>query len=147
MIAYLETAEGTTSDQLQGFFIGWPNPPSPETHLRLLLNSAHVVLAVDDQTSMVVGFATAVTDGVLSAYIPLLEVLPTYQGQGIGRELMRRMIERLSGLYMVDLLCEPDLQSFYSKLGMQPASGMLVRNYAHQSGSPEPPADTMGPST
>jgi hypothetical protein len=25
----------------------------------------------------------------------------------------------------VDLLCEPDLQPFYSKLGMQPAAGML----------------------
>lgn len=84
---------------------------------------------------MVVGFITAITDHVLSAYIPLLEVLPSYQGQGIGLELVQRMLEKLNSIYMVDLLCDPDLQPFYARAGMQPASGMLVRNYHQQSGA------------
>lgn len=135
MITYLDTAEGTGEEQLQGFFTSWPNPPSPETHLKLLLGSDAVVLAVDDETGNVVGNVTAISDGVLSAYIPHLEVLPAYRGQGIGSELMRRMLEKLSGLYMVDLMCDPDLQPFYARLGMQPATGMIVRNYARQSGA------------
>jgi hypothetical protein len=36
MIEYIYTSEGITPPQLQGFFEGWPDPPSPETHLRLL---------------------------------------------------------------------------------------------------------------
>ncbi|HEY7834916.1 MAG TPA: GNAT family N-acetyltransferase [Ktedonobacterales bacterium] len=134
MIAYFETAEEVTPEQLAGFFVGWPNPPSAATHLRLLRRSAFVVLAQDDQTGQVAGFITAVSDGVLSAYIPLLEVLPAYQRQGIGGELVQRMLAKLEGLYMVDLLCEPDLQPFYARFGLHPASGMLRRDYARQAG-------------
>lgn len=134
MIAYLDTAEEITLDQLAGFFVGWPNPPDPATHQRLLRQSAYVVLAVDDGTGQVAGFITAISDGVLSAYIPLLEVLPAYRRQGIGGELVRRMLAKLEGLYMVDLLCEPELQSFYTRFGLRPASGMLRRDYARQVG-------------
>ncbi|HLN61990.1 MAG TPA: GNAT family N-acetyltransferase [Symbiobacteriaceae bacterium] len=137
MIRYTTALDGLTPDQLRGgFFDGWPNPPSPETHFRLLQRSSHVVLAVDDATGDVVGFITAISDGVLSAYIPLLEVLPAYQGQGIGLELTRQMVEQLRHLYMVDLLCDEPLQAFYAKLGMHKASGMLLRNYRRQHGGP-----------
>ena len=137
MIAYRDGTEGVTAERLKGFFVGWPDPPSPETHLRLLAGSDHVVLAVDEESGDVVGFVTAISDGVLSAYIPFLEVLPGYQGRGIGRELMRRMLEKLRDLYVVDLLCDPELQLFYARMGMRPATGMMVRNYARQSGRAE----------
>ena len=42
------------------------------------------------------------------------------------------MLERLRELYMIDLLCDPPLQPFYERLGMQRAHGMLVRNYERQ---------------
>jgi GNAT superfamily N-acetyltransferase len=134
VISYRTSIEGLRPDQLQGFFVGWPNPPKPETHLRLLAGSSHVVLALDDESGQVVGFITAVSDGVLSAYIPLLEVLPAYQRRGIGQELTRRMLEQLRGLYMVDLLCDPELQPFYERVGMRPATGMLLRSYDRQAG-------------
>lgn len=78
---------------------------------------------------------TAITDGILTAYVPLLEVLPDYQGMGIGSELARRMLARWAHLYAIDLLCDPDLQPFYARLGMRPASGMLLRHYANQAGT------------
>jgi ribosomal protein S18 acetylase RimI-like enzyme len=132
MIRYQNSLEGIRADQLEGFFVGWPNPPTPDTHLEMLKRAAHVVLAVDG--SGVVGFVTAISDGILCAYIPLLEVLPSHQHQGIGLELMCRVLESLSQIYMIDLLCDPDLQAFYSKAGMEESSGMLVRNFARQSG-------------
>ena len=134
MVQYVYTSEGIAPQQIQGFFEGWPDPPSPETHLRLLTNSDQVVLAVDSNSGDVIGFITAISDNVLSAYIPLLEVRPEYRGRGIGRELVRRMLDRLSSLYMIDLSCDPDLQPFYASLGMHPATGMMVRNYERQSG-------------
>lgn len=125
----------SANDLRGGFFVGWPNPPAPETHLRLLQGSSAVVLALDSDTNQVVGFITAISDGVLAAYIPLLEVLPAYQSQGIGGELVKRMLDRLSHLYMVDLLCDADLQPWYARQGMRPATGMIVRNYSRQSGA------------
>ena len=134
MIRYTESIAGIEPRHLHGFFVGWPHPPSPETHLRLLANSDHVVLARDETTGAVVGFVTALTDGVLSAYIPHLEVLPTYQGRGIGQALVRRLLERLGPLYMVDLLCDPPLEPFYARFGMRPAFAMAIRNYDRQAG-------------
>ena len=124
---------GLSVSQLQGFFVGWPDPPSPETLLRILQGSAHATVAID--SGRVVGFITAVSDGVLSAYIPLLEVLPDYQGRGLGRSLVEDMLEQLRGLYMVDLVCDEKLRPFYERLGLKPAVGMLKRNYANQSGA------------
>jgi ribosomal protein S18 acetylase RimI-like enzyme len=134
MIIYTTSTEGLCPSQVSGFYVGWPSPPSAETHLKLLRQSSHRVLAVDKATGQVVGFITAISDGVLSAYIPLLEVLPEYQGHGIGQELVKRMLDELSDLYMIDLLCDPELQTFYAKVGMRSAAGMLKRNYNRQSG-------------
>lgn len=116
-VRYVESADDVEPSELGGFFVGWPAPPSPERHLELLRGSDHVVLARDGRR--VVGFVTAISDGVLSAYVPLLEVLPEYQGQGIGSELMRRLLRRLEGLYMVDLSCDADLEPFYARLGLR----------------------------
>lgn len=136
MIVYTDSLAGITADALRGgFFVGWPNPPSAETHLRLLKGSAHVFLALDNVTGNVVGFVTAISDGVTCAYIPHLEVVPSYQGHGVGTELMSRMLETVHDLYMIDLLCDESVQAFYARLGMHPATGMMVRNYERQSGS------------
>jgi ribosomal protein S18 acetylase RimI-like enzyme len=134
MINYVYSSERITADQLQGFFVEWPNPPSPEIHLQLLQKSDEVILAVDSSNGKIVGFITAITDHVLSAYIPLLEVLPVYQHQEIGKTLVQKMLERLSAYYMIDLLCDTELQSFYEQFGMRHTTGMFFRNYDKQSG-------------
>jgi len=134
VVTYIDSPKDITADQLRGFFVGWPNPPSCAAHLSLLKNSTYVVLAVDEAAQNVVGFVTAIADGVLIAYIPLLEVLPAYRGQGIGTELMRRMLNLLRDYYAVDLVCDPEMQPFYTRLGMKPHRAMIVRNYDRQSG-------------
>jgi ribosomal protein S18 acetylase RimI-like enzyme len=134
LIEYLDSLEEVDAGALAGgFFVGWPNSPSPERHLAILRGSSHVVLARESASGAVVGFVNAISDGVLTAYIPLLEVLPAWQGAGIGSELMRRMLAQLGELYMIDLLCDVELQPWYARLGMRPATGMLARNYARQS--------------
>ncbi|WP_433747316.1 GNAT family N-acetyltransferase [Falsibacillus pallidus] len=132
---YKNSIDGISSDMLNGFFDGWPNPPSPETHLKMLKNSSSVVIAFDEQENKVVGFITAISDGILSAYIPFLEVLPAYQSKGIGNALVKRMLEELKDIYMIDLCCDDDLVPYYEKLGMFRANGMLFRNYERQSGA------------
>lgn len=134
-ISYSDSLDGIGPEQLRGgFFEGWPNPPSPVTHLKLLRGSHRVQLAVEERTGSVVGFLNAISDSALSAYLPLLEVLPAYRGRGIGSELMRRMLLALDGLYMVDLTSTSGKEGFYRQLGMTPATAMIRRNYVMQSG-------------
>ena len=131
-ITFLDSADGIQAEQLQGFFVGWKSAPSSKVHLKLLTESSYRVLAMDGEK--VVGFITAVTDKTLAAYIPFLEVLPEYQNQGIGKELVKRMLSKLEDFYMIDLLCDSELQPFYENLGMQEATGMRIRNYKNQNG-------------
>ncbi len=134
-VVYVEHLEGVEPAHLSGFFEGWRHPPSPATHLRLLRGCDHVVLALDVSSAQVVGFVTALSDGVLSAYLPLLEVLPEYRGRGIGSALVRRVLQRLEGLYMVAVTCDAELQSFYARFGLGPAVGASRRDHARQSGT------------
>ena len=133
MVHYTDSLDGIRPEQLGGFFAGWPNPPSPETHLRILRQSSHVVLAVEP-SGRVVGFITAVSDGVLSAYVSLLEVLASHRRNGIGTGLVRRLLGQVAGVYSINLHCDPELQPFYEALGMRPQSGMAIRDYSAQAG-------------
>lgn len=117
-----------------GFFDGWPNPPNKEKHRIILEESYKSIVAIDNKTDKIIGFVNAISDGVLSAYIPLLEVLPKYQNQGIGSELVKRMLIEMKDFYMVDLCCDKELASFYDKQGMFNSHGMIYRNYDRQSG-------------
>ncbi len=134
-VRYTSSLDAITAERLAGgFFEGWPTPPTPGAHLALLHGSEAVVLAVDGDadpaSAGVVGFVTAIGDGVLAASIPLLEVLPAWRGQGIGSELMRRMVARLGPRYMVDLVCDDDLVPFYEALGFTRYGAMIRRDRA-----------------
>jgi len=118
----------------EGFFDGWPNPPSKDKHRLILEQSYCSVVAIDEDKNEIIGFVNAISDGVLSAYIPLLEVVKPYQGQGIATKLVQHLIDELSDLYMIDLSCDKDLVSFYEKFKMIQSNAMMLRNYQNQSG-------------
>jgi len=132
VIEYINDPACINEEMLADFFVGWPNPPSRSTHLKILQGSYHVWLAIDREKNRVIGFITAISDGILSAYIPLLEVLPAYQRLGIGKKLVDLMLKSLKHLYMVDLLCDKDLQAYYARFGMHNATGSCLRNYDRQ---------------
>ena len=146
-IRYQSSLKGIASEHLSsreasreassegGFFEGWPDSPTAETHLEILRNSWAVELACDESSGQVVGFVNAISDGILSAYIPLLEVLPSHRGQGIGSELVRRLLEQLADFYMVDLCCDLDVVPFYERFGMTQATAMSRRHFDRQSGA------------
>ena len=129
-INYTNQIESLSAIQLGGFFVGWSNHPTPEVHLNILRNSFAVWIALDDERC--VGFINAISDKVFYAYIPLLEVLPKYQGKGIGRELIRRMLTNLKDMYAIDICCDEEIVPFYTKIGFSKCNGMVKRNYANQ---------------
>ena len=70
---------------------GWQQRVSDsEKFKRMIENTSRTVVAVDD--ARIVGFARALCDEVSNGYISMLAVAPDCRGQGIGRELVRRLI-------------------------------------------------------
>src|SRR6267142_5249830 len=69
---------------------GWQHRVSnPEQFRRMIENTDRTVVAWDD--SRIVGFARALCDGVSNGYISMVAVALDRRGQGIGRELVRRL--------------------------------------------------------
>ena len=134
MINYRNNIDGITPQMLKGFFVGWTRKPSSEKLLEIIKNSDYIILAFDTDKDKVVGLINAISDGELSAYIPLLEVLPEYQRQGIGKELVNKMLIGLKDYYMIDLCCDERLVKFYRRFGMKKMPAMSVRNFQNQGG-------------
>lgn len=130
---------------LENFFVGWRRPPGLATRANLVAASDVLVVAVDGVSKEVVGFVTAVTDGVLSAYISFLEVLPSYRAKGIGSELVDRVLRGLSELYMVDVVCDEGLSPFYEARGFTPRRAMSLRRYDKLNGRASARAVCVGP--
>jgi GNAT superfamily N-acetyltransferase len=137
-VVYSSDLAGLEPANLEGFFVDWPVRPSAERHLEILRGSDYVLLARGGDGGRVIGFVTAISDGVLSAFIPLLEVLPEWQGQGIGSELIRRILSELEDFYMVDLVCDPELEGFYRRFEMTLLTGMGRRRRALLAEDPRP---------
>jgi GNAT superfamily N-acetyltransferase len=64
-----------------------------------------------------VGFARAITDGAIVAYLADVYVLPGHRGRGLGLELVREIVEGGGGTNVRWMLHTADAQGLYSKLG------------------------------
>ncbi len=66
-----------------------------------------------------VGFARATSDGVLSATIWDVAVLPAWQRSGLGRAMMERLTARLveDTIPTITLYAEPKVVTMYEKMG------------------------------
>ncbi|HEU5353150.1 MAG TPA: GNAT family N-acetyltransferase [Actinocrinis sp.] len=134
-IRYTDDMASLTADRLRGFFVDWPTAPSPQQHLAVLRGSHRAIVAIDEATDEVVGFVTMISDGVLTAFIPWLEVLPSHQARGIGSGLVARVLEGAERFYSVDLLCDAPLQEYYKRFGMVAVPGMTIHHRGALQGS------------
>ena len=60
-----------------------------------------------------IGFARAVTDGILRAYVEDVVVSSDWRGIGVGHALLAGLMEQLGPVPVVTLFCSPDLVSYY----------------------------------
>ena len=96
--------------------VGW-NRMEQELQNPKLRNAFHLCAFDGEQ---LVGYVAVVGNGVTDAYIQDLMVHPAYQQQGIGKQLMQRVLARLKGegLYMVSVIYgEAELRRYYEDLG------------------------------
>lgn len=97
----------------------WSSAKIPDILLAGLANSHTVITAWHGET--LVGLGNAISDGHLVVYYPHLLVLPEYQGQGIGRQIMARMKSRYESFHMQMLTADGEAIDFYQKLGFEKA--------------------------
>ena len=96
---------------------------------RSLQHSTYLFAAFDGE--ILAGVGRVVSDGVLYAMIYDMIVAPSYQGRGIGTEILGRLIEkcRSAGIREIQLFSARGKAPFYRKRGFveRPADGPGMR--------------------
>lgn len=107
-----------TLEQLHDLFLSveWLSANYPERVFSAMQNSSTVITAWDG--GKLVGLASAIDDGVLTAYIPYLLINPDYQHMGIGKYLLRSIKDKYKDyLYLLLVSEKENLIDFYKREG------------------------------
>ncbi|WP_225977561.1 GNAT family N-acetyltransferase [Nostoc sp. CENA543] len=97
----------------------WSSAEKPDLLYQALINSHSLISAWHEDK--LVGLGNAISDGFLVVYYPHLLVLPDYQNQGIGSQIIKMLIARYDGFHQHILLAENQAINFYKKVGFQRA--------------------------
>ncbi len=109
--------------------VGWW-PERGEHELATVLSSDLAIGAWDGER--LIAFARVISDHHFHAYIDDVVVHPDYQRQGIGHQLLARLLEELQHIETITLFCKPDLVAFYEQLGFRAFPSQVVM---HQKGT------------
>jgi ribosomal protein S18 acetylase RimI-like enzyme len=85
---------------------------TPEVHQQAFRNSHTVVFVFDDEK--LIGFGRALSDGTYQAAIYDVAVHPNYQGKGIGKTILRTILEDNPTCNFI-LYAAPGKEPFYEK--------------------------------
>ncbi|MGA9109523.1 MAG: GNAT family N-acetyltransferase [Smithella sp.] len=99
----------------------------PDVHKRAFEASHTTVFVYKD--AQMIGFGRAISDGAYQAAVYDVAVVPEFQKIGIGKIIMEKILERLSGCNVI-LYAAPGKEDFYRRLGLRKMkTGMaLFRN-------------------
>lgn len=84
-----------------------------------MLKNADIILTARSESRSLVGISRAITDWSYCTYLSDLAVDESFQGQGIGRELIRRTHEIAGIGTSLTLLAAPKAESYYAHIGMK----------------------------
>lgn len=96
--------------------LGERRPVGERDRMARMLVEANLVITAWDDESMV-GISRSITDWVFCTYLSDLSVRSAYQGQGIGKELVR-LTRQAAPQALLVLLAAPKAVDYYPKIGM-----------------------------
>jgi ribosomal protein S18 acetylase RimI-like enzyme len=110
--------EGLDWDELSALYRIAPLGEKKPDDLRISFgNSRYVCFARDG--ARLVGAGRALADGVDCSYLCDVAVHPDFQGQGLGKEIIRRLRELSAGHRKIILYASPGKEGFYATLGFR----------------------------
>ncbi|CAL0315281.1 unnamed protein product [Lupinus luteus] len=117
---FRRTAEGLNLDHLNKVFVAVGFPRRDTEKIKVALEHTESLIWVEyRKTKRPVAFARATGDGVFNAIIWDVVVDPSFQGIGLGKAVMERLIKEVleKGICNIALYSEPKVLGFYRPLG------------------------------
>jgi aralkylamine N-acetyltransferase len=87
-----------------------------------MIRGSYCFMVARSLEGRIIGMARVISDGFSDAYIQDVVVLSAYRGQGIGRELVKRLTQFCVDhkIAWIGLVAEPGTQGLYEELGYGP---------------------------
>jgi ribosomal protein S18 acetylase RimI-like enzyme len=96
----------------------------PEELEKVFSNSMFKCFVFD--SDKLVGVGRALADGIDCSYICHIAVLPNYQGLGLGKSIVSKLVELSKGHNKIILYSNPGKEDFYRKLGFKRMSTAMA---------------------
>ncbi|OIW04688.1 hypothetical protein TanjilG_00124 [Lupinus angustifolius] len=117
---FRRSADGLNLDHLNTIFVAVGFPRRDTEKIKVALEHTESLIWVEyRKTKKPVAFARATGDGVFNAIIWDVVVDPTFQGIGLGKAVIERLIKEVleKGICNIALYSEPKVLGFYRPLG------------------------------
>ena len=94
---------------------------------RMCTQSWYALYAFDEQ--QLIGMGRVISDGVITAIICGVCVLPSYQSKGIGKEILNRITNHCEQNKVIpQLMCVESLETYYKELGFKKFSVGMTKS-------------------
>lgn len=103
-------------DELSALYKVAPLGDKPAANLKIVFGNSRFRCFVRDE-GRIVGAGRALADGVDTSYVCDVAVLPEYQGTGLGKQIVGRLVELSRGHKKIILYAVPGKEPFYRKFG------------------------------
>jgi len=125
MILALHTQRPISPQAIRTLYdlVDWWPERSGEVIALVLKHGPAVGAWLDEE---LIGFARAVTDGKLRAYIEDVMVHPAHRRQGVGEQLLETLLAALAQIETISLFCEPALVAWYEQYNFRLRSAQRV---------------------
>ena len=105
-------------EELSALYKVAPLGDKPAANLKIVFSNSRYRCFVSEH-GRIVGVGRALADGVDTSYICDIAVLPEYQGTGLGKQIVARLVELSRGHKKIILYAVPGKEPFYRKFGFK----------------------------
>jgi ribosomal protein S18 acetylase RimI-like enzyme len=115
---WTDTLELVDWEELSALYKVAPLGDKPPANLKIVFSNSRYRCFVSEH-GRIVGVGRALADGVDTSYICDIAVLPEYQGTGLGKQIVARLVELSRGHKKIILYAVPGKEPFYRKFGFK----------------------------
>jgi ribosomal protein S18 acetylase RimI-like enzyme len=111
---------------------GWWKDHYDKSGIKYLIKGSFVfAVVVDKKTGKTIGMGRVLSDGTSDAYIQDLVILQEYRNKGIGKKLVKKLIDycKSKNIHWIALISEPNQENFYKKIGFKEMKNYIPLKY------------------
>lgn len=115
-LEWTDSLDAVNWEELCALYKLAPLGDKPAANLKTVFTNSRYRCFVSDH-GRIVGVGRALADGIDTSYICDVAVLPDYQGTGLGKQIVGKLVELSRGHKKILLYAVPGKEPFYRKFG------------------------------